>query len=160
MSAAISSKMPRRLGQDATRAQLAVDKRTGRKVCNTYRQLWKMFNQSMDAPPPPDWRNWPVITNDRIMARVGATVIWDRQIDYLIGVVNDRILKLEDVERMALIGGLKSWHNKHKLLLDWECGKLHHIKDSMEGEEQRMEEKYAILTSRPVPLPHWLKGKR
>lgn len=107
-----------------------------------------MFYKRTDAPPPPDWRDWPVTTDDKVMARVGATVIWDRQIDYLINVVKVRLVELKGFEDTARVDGIGSWYNRHEFLLEWERNALIQIKEYIVGEEQRLTEKYNDLEIR------------
>jgi hypothetical protein len=128
LAGAIATNFPRRIG-DATPQELVRDKRLSRKVCHNYRTLWDLFHRESEVPPPPEWNNWPVIVNDPIMLRVGATVIWDRQVDYLLDVVLMRMERLTEFEELAIADGMRTWYAKHAMLLDWEMEALHRIKN-------------------------------
>ena len=128
LCASVAVEYPRRLGQYATRQELSYDKRVSRKICYIYQSVWGMFHKETEAPPPPEWTDWPVVVIDPMMNRIGATVIWERQIDYLINVVNTRIRSLSDFEEMTYIDGVKRWQSKHEYILRHELDSLHRVK--------------------------------
>lgn len=117
---------PRRL-PDATPRELSYDKRVSRKVCHSYHILWELFRKTTAIPPPPIWADKSVVNFDPLMNRIGATVIWERQIAYSIDVVLLRMTKLTDLEDTAYHDGLKAWYNKHAELLNWELEALHRV---------------------------------
>lgn len=100
------------------------------------------------VPEPPVRNDWPTTANDPLMARIGATVIWETQVDYLISVVARRMYEMEQYYVVAVEDGMTSWFNKYETLLDSEFDSLHQINDSSEGEAQRLQIKREILEKR------------
>lgn len=117
---------PRRL-PDARPRELSFDKRVSRKVCGAYRQLWVLYSKDSEIPEPPEWQDWPIHHIDPFTNRIGATVIWDRQVEYLINVIIGRMTLLTDYEELARYDGLRHWYGKHALLLEWELDQMYRI---------------------------------
>lgn len=131
LCASVSVGYPRRL-PDATPSELIFDKRVSRKVCAMYRQIWGMHEQESEVPAPPEWQDWPIHYIDPMMNRIGSTVVWPRQIDYLIDVVIHRITLLEQYKELAILDGMRRWYGKYEILLEWEVRQLERISDYQE----------------------------
>lgn len=97
-------------------------------MCNSYKVLWSLYHKETDAPPEPEWSDWPIVHIDPLMNRIGSSVVWPRQIDYLIDVVIKRMHLLTEFDELAIEDGLRSWYNKHDMLLDWELEQLHRVR--------------------------------
>lgn len=132
LSASVAVEFPRRLGADASMKELSLDKKTSRKVCASYRELWRLMHLSQDFPEPPDWNNWPIVVIDPLMTRIGATVRWEQQVNYLIGVVERRMTLLTELEGIAVYDGMKRWYNRHDEMLDWELDALYRVQMHIE----------------------------
>src|SRR4051794_7821427 len=133
LCASVSIDFPRRLGADADRYDLKRDKTISRKVCAAYHTLWKMYHRETDAPAPPDWADRPIQHIDPLMNRIGATVIWDRQVDYLAEVAIRRSQALDEFEYIARMDGMASWYNKHSEMLNWELQAMYRIMEFMQA---------------------------
>jgi len=136
LAAAIAIDVPRRLGPDADYRELAIDKRISRKVCHNYEVLWELFHKEVQAPPAPVWTDRSLLHQDPVMVRIGSTVIWPRQIDYLIDVVLRRMTKLTEYEHLARIDRMSKWYNKQGMFLEWELEALHRIKNFIAKTQQ------------------------
>ena len=124
LTASVAVNFPRRLGADSSRQELSADKRTSRKVCSAYREVWRLIHLEQSVPPPPEWSNWPVTVIDPMANRIGATVMWESQVSRLLEVVNRRMHSLTELEEIARYDGMDSWYNKHGEVLDWEMNAL------------------------------------
>lgn len=131
LTAAFAVNFPRRLGQDASPRELVFDTRISRKICAGYLGIWKMIHQETDAPPPPDWREMSIMVMDPIMTQIGATVIWERQIEVLILNVNARMKRLTEFEELARMDGMKKWYHRRDTFLEWELDALERTKSFM-----------------------------
>jgi len=127
LCASVAIQYPRRL-PDATPQELTYDKRVSRRVCGSYRTLWRLYDRETEVPPPPEWSDWPVHFIDPLMNRIGATVIWPRQIDFLIDTVVRRMHKLTEFDDLVKVDGLRRWYNIHDTLLEWELDALYRLK--------------------------------
>jgi hypothetical protein len=128
LCASVSVGYQRRL-PDATPRELTFDKKVSRRVCAMYRQLWELYERETEVPAPPEWQNWPIHYIDPMMNRIGASVIWSRQIDYLVDVVINRMNLLGQYRDLAVFDGMRTWYNKHDTLLGWEVSQLERISE-------------------------------
>jgi hypothetical protein len=150
--------IPRRLGDDATPHELTLDKKFSRKVITVYSELWAMHHRQMGAPPRPEWSDRNIILGDPLMARVAATVIWNQQVDYLIGVVHRREAMFVELEDMARIDKMGKWYNRYTAMLDWELDALYKVRESMDEEAERIEAKFlSMMASRG--FKNWQNGR-
>jgi hypothetical protein len=131
LCAYVATNYPRRLGPDASGYELSFDKQLSRRICSAYRTLWRLYSEDNNVPSPPNWDDWPINTVDPLANRIGATVIWDRQIDYSMIVVGRRMFSLSALQDLAEEDGLKRWVNKHDMLLEWEFQALERIRTWM-----------------------------
>jgi hypothetical protein len=87
--ARVATDVPRRLGGEASGAELAADKKLSRRVAYVYYSLWTRFVRAEHAPlpvetcpvdliPPRTWKalHTLALADDEIR-RAGSTVIWD-----------------------------------------------------------------------------------
>jgi hypothetical protein len=132
LASSVAINVPRRLGSDASPRELTYDKKISRKVCHQYREVWGFFHKEDIAPPPPDWSDWPLMVIDPHMRQIGATVIWERQVDYLIEVVERRLLRLADLEPIAAQDGLGVWLFRHDAILEWELRAMYRVKEAIQ----------------------------
>ena len=132
LAASVAIYVPRRLGPDASPRELSYDKKISRKFCNAYRETWRLMHQQDFAPPPPDWSDWPLMVIDPQMRQIGATVIWERQVNYLIDVILRRMTRLADLEYIAARDGLSAWIYKHDSLLEWELRAMYRVREAIQ----------------------------
>lgn len=133
LASSVAIYVPRRLGPDASPRELSYDKKISRKMCHQYRVLWGLFYKDTEAPPPPSWSDWPLNFIDAQMRQIGTTVIWERQVEYLIRVVNSRIAQLDDLDEELLTAeGLRKWKGKHHTLLEWELAAMDRMQQAMQ----------------------------
>jgi hypothetical protein len=145
MTSYIAIDIPKRLGPDADRAEIASDRKVSRRICNLYLNIWHNFHVELQAPAPPEWGDMPLLMRDSIMDRVSSTVIWKKQIPYLIDVVERRMYNLINYEDMAIADQVKGWYSRRSYILEHEMEHLHRINEFMQEEEQRIRAKYAAM---------------
>lgn len=129
LCASISINYPRRLGA-VENSELIFDKRVSRKIHSAYREVWKIHHRNDKVPEPPVWgkkNEYAVLYTDPLMNRIGATVMWERQVATLLEIVHRRQELMAEYRELANLDGLTRWYNKHLNALNWEADALQRI---------------------------------
>lgn len=150
LTAAIAIDIPRRLGPDAERVELTVDKKISRRVCNLYRELWRLFYLDLDAPEPPNWNDMSIMMRDPVMERVGSTVNWKTQVPYLIVVVERRMHALVEHDELATLDRMRRWYNKRSDFLNLELNRLYKVAKYIGDAEEDLRNKSGSSITAPI----------
>lgn len=124
-ASAVAMTFPRRLGAEATREQMSLDKKIGKVLCHSYHVLWSQMAQASEAPIAPAWGAWSQGEDDPQIRRIGATVVWVVQIPKLIETVERRIEKVES--HPTPIKPLRRWQRRRVHMLESEVNSLKRV---------------------------------
>jgi hypothetical protein len=122
--AIVSEAIPRRLGAEASRGMLALDKRIARKIANMYRTLWA----SMDGEPPA-WSSKAerlalAADAEQPVRRMGATVRWPT---WIRETADASAIRRAQAAALALAVGRPRWGTRRVRLLTSEIDNLKRI---------------------------------